>query len=286
MQLQTPPLCYIFGIMINTIPPQKIWVFTHKSAFMQRVADYVRTGHQAYIKGVTVTESMFKTYEKLLAHNPIFDDKLKAFRAREQGYPTGRLLIYLNENDPSKLHWFLLLHAKTDQLPQGEKWLHAEDPHSRIQFTGYELARVTKEGAKKPVLTWRYNSERFQDLRDSIVMAIRSNRDQDLKQLIESLFGTMGFSGSREQAKSLVKILKDEWKRRRPNDQIPEIPKSIGWVRRKADKGIFIHRPKMQAPEKKTREVNFSHIMNNVNEDSIQGFIDSLKSQPSDDLKK
>ena len=49
--------------MLNQLPTKKIWVFTQKAAFMQRVADYVRTGHQAYIRGVTATETIFSTYE-------------------------------------------------------------------------------------------------------------------------------------------------------------------------------------------------------------------------------
>ena len=149
--------------MLNKLPTKKIWVFTQKAAFMQRVADYVRTGHQAYIRGVTATETIFSTYEKLIHNNPVFDDKLKAFRAREQGLPTGRLLMYQSQKSPEKIHWFLLIHGKTDQLPPGEKWLHAEDKHSRIVFTGYELVRVTKEGQTKPSWTWRYEAQRFQD---------------------------------------------------------------------------------------------------------------------------
>jgi hypothetical protein len=240
--------------MLNQTPTKKIWVFTQKSAFMQRVADYVRTGHQAYIRGVTPTETIFNTWEKLTHNNPVFDDKLKAFRAREQGLPTGRLLMYQSQKSPDKIHWFLLIHGTTAQLPPGERWLHAEDKHSKIVFTGYELVRVTKEGLKKPAWTWRYSAERYQDIRDAMVMAIRSRRDQDLKLHIDTIFGTMGFSGSREQAKSLAVLMKTEWERRRPGETMPDVPKGIGWIRRKADKGIFLIRPKMLPPAKKVKQ--------------------------------
>lgn len=237
--------------MLNNEQTKKIWVFTQKSAFMQRVADYVRTGHQAYIKGKTDTSKIFKTFDKLVANNPVFDDKLKAFRARERGEATGRLLMYMDKKAPEVIHWFLLVHGKSDQLPTAEKWLHAEDKHNRIVFTGYELLRVTKEGQKKPSWTWRYNDERYQNLRDSLVMSIRSRRDQDLKILIEKLFGTMGFSGSREQAKELLKLIKNEWERRRSGEEMPELPKMIYWVRRKADSGIFLQRKKFSPQPKK-----------------------------------
>lgn len=244
--------------MLNNQKVKKIWVFTHKAAFMQRIADYVRTGHQAYISGITAIEKIFPTWEKLVNNNPVYSDRLKAFRAREKGEATGRLLLYQNTNDPDKIHWFLLIHGSKDKLPAMEKWQHAEDPHHRIYFTGYELLRVTKEGLKKPAWTWKYSQERFQNLRDSMVMAIRSRRDQDLKILIDKIFGTMGFSGSREQAKSLVKLMKEEWAKRRLNELMPEVPKGIGWVRRKADKGIFLNRPVQAKPAKKDRSIDVS----------------------------
>jgi hypothetical protein len=242
--------------MLNNEKVKRIWVFDHKAAFMQRLADYVRTGHQAYIQGTTETAKIFPTWEKLTHNNPVFNDRLKAFRAREKGEPTGRLLLYQNQKHPEKIHWFLLIHGTTDQLPAGEKWQHAEDPHHRIQFTGYELVRVTKEGASKPAWTWKYSQEKFQELRDYMVMAIRSRRDQDLKVLAESLFGTMGFSGSREQAKSLTKLAKDEWKRRRPGETMPDMPLGFGWIRRKADKGVWLTRPVMGRPKPKERPID------------------------------
>ena len=259
--------------MLNPKPIKKIWVFTHKAAFMQRIADYIRTGHQAYISGITATEKIFPTWEKLVHNNPVYTDRLKAFRARKKGEATGRLLLYQNSNDPDKIHWFLLIHGTKDKLPSGEKWQHAEDPHHRIYFTGYELVRITKEGLKKPAWTWKYSQERFQDLRDSMVMAIRARRDQDLKNLIDKIFGTMGFSGSREQAKSLAKLMKEEWAKRRLNETMPEVPKGIGWVRRKADKGIFLNRQSRPKLIKKERQIDASKMFN-ANPEAIKLFED------------
>jgi hypothetical protein len=236
----------------------KIFVFTNKIAFMQRLSDYVRTGHQAYISGLTAAEKMVATFDKLAAAHPIFDDRLQAFRAREQGLPTGRLLMWLPEKG-DQIHWFLLVHGRLEQLDPNEKWRHAEDPHNRIALTGYELIRERKPGLKKPSWTWKYKSDRYQDLRDSIVMAIRSNRDQDLKILIEKLSGTAGFSGSRKQAKDLIALIKSEWALRRPSEQMPDLPIMLGWARRKGDKGIWLQRPKMQPPAPVIRTPNFGN---------------------------
>ena len=97
-----------------------------------------------------------------------------------------------------------------------------------------------------------------------MVLAIRSKRDQDFKILIDKIFGTMGFSGSREQAKSLAKLAKEEWKKRRPGEDMPEMPKGIGWIRRKADKGIYLNRPSMSPPKKKDHPID-----SNVNDVTV-----------------
>jgi hypothetical protein len=247
--------------MLNRKSVSKIWVFTHKPAFMQRIADYVRRGHQAYIQGKTDVHSIHETWFRLASNNPVFDDRLKAFRAREKGEPTARLLLWQNPKAPEKVHWFVLVHGRKDQLAPGEKWRHAEDPHGRIRFTGYELVRVTKEGLKKPVWTWRYTEERYQDIRDLMVHAIRSHRDDELKKQIDSIFGTMGFSGSREQAKKLTVLLKSEWHKRRANEPLPDMPKGIGFIRRKADKGIFLIRPKPEPKKKPSAYVPAKNLL-------------------------
>jgi hypothetical protein len=164
--------------------------------------------------------------------------------------------MYQNLQQPDQIHWILLIHGRKDQLAPGEKWRHAEDPHARIQLTGYELLRVTKEGQQKPSWTWRYSSQRYQDLRDAMVQAIRSRRAQDLKNLITAIFGTMGFSGSREQGKALASLMKEEWKKRRPGEEMPETPKLMGWVRRKADTGVFLKRGPTLPPSKKERPID------------------------------
>lgn len=239
--------------MFNPTTVTKLFVFDRKNIFMQRVCDYVRTGHIFYIEGRTEESKFFQTADKLFANNPIFDDKLKAFRAREFGLPTGRLLIW-KPDDGTQLHWILLVHGKLEQLDKNENWRDATK--ERITLTGYELVRKTREGESKPSWTWRYQIERFEDLRDSMVMAIRSHRDQDLKMNLQKIWGTAGFAGSREQAKKLVALVKAEWKMRRKGEDLPDLPAGFGWIRRKSDKGFFIKRPKLSPVSKKKHDLN------------------------------
>jgi hypothetical protein len=230
------------------MPKPDTWVFTSKAAFMQRTQDYVRTGHHLFIQGVIPTVKVPAFAAKMTERHPVFDNKLKAFRAREKGEATGRLMFWLPHSNSENIHWILVVHpAKPDpedpkkgQLDPTEQWKNALHRDQKIQLTGYELVRQTKEKASKPVWTWRYQEDRYADLRDSLVLAIRSRRDQDVKRSIEVIWGTMGFAGSRAQAKALEKILRDEWKRRRPGEVMPEVPKGHGYLRRKENKGISI----------------------------------------------
>ncbi|CAM3735655.1 hypothetical protein POHY109586_21425 [Polaromonas hydrogenivorans] len=226
----------------------KTWVFTSKAAYMQRIQDYVRTGHSVFIQGVIATAKVPAFAEKMTGLHPVFDNKLKAFRAREKGEATGRLMFWLPQLESENAHWILLIHPARDdpanpqkaKLDPSEKWKNAAFRDEKIELTGYELVRQTKENAPKPVWTWRYRADRYDDLRDALVLAIRSKRDQDVKRSLETIWGTMGFAGSRGQAKALEKIFKDEWKRRRPGEILPQTPAGHGYLRRKADIGVFL----------------------------------------------
>lgn len=234
----------------------KTWVFTSKAAFMQRIQDYVRTGHIWYIQGVIQTAKVPKFSEKMTAAHPVFFDKLKASRARANGDPTGRLMFWLPKSDSENVHWILVVHAeKKEQLDKTEKWARADDKENKIRLTGYELVRQTKPLQKKPVWTWRYQEKRYNDLRDALVLAIRSRRDNDVKKYLDLIWGTMGFSGSRAQAKALAQIFKDEWKRRRMNEEPPAIPAGHGYLQRKADIGIFLGVPPSKAAKAPSRRI-------------------------------
>ena len=51
----------------------------------------------------------------------------------------------------------------------------------------------------------------------------------------------------REQVKSLVSLIKEEWKRTRGSKEgMPEIPKVLGYVRRLEDKGVRLIAIKIQ----------------------------------------
>jgi len=53
----------------------------------------------------------------------------------------------------------------------------------------------------------------------------------------------------------LEKIFKDEWNRRRPGEKPPETPKGHGYLRRKADTGVFLGGPTTKAAKTPSRKI-------------------------------
>jgi hypothetical protein len=161
-------------------------------------------------------------------------NKLEASRARKRGEHSARLLFWLPD-DSDQVHW-ILLYCPGVAIDDTEKWRQAIA--DRIQLTGYELVRLTKPGADHPVWTWRYTRTRHDDLREAVVQAIRRRRDDELRQLIHTLWRSPGFAGVRVQVKKFKEIIKNEWKRsRKKGEEMPEIPAHLGYVRRLPDVG-------------------------------------------------
>lgn len=212
------------------------FVFSKKTAFMQRVADLVRSGHTAYVQGQISLEKAEFLAEKFETRYAISLTKLQASRARQNGGASTRLLLLAQESDPKQLHWLLLqYHGKT--CDTSERWRDARS--DRITLTGYELVRLTKQNEPNPVWTWRYSRSRHDELRNQFIACIRQRRDRDLAQLINTTWRTPGFYGAREQVKKFSDLINAEWKRSRgTSEATPEIPNRIGYVRRLADVGI------------------------------------------------
>ncbi len=211
------------------------FVFTKKTVFMQRAADLVRSGHHHYLTGEAPLEKVAALAAKFDRIYATEMDRLTAHRARQKGMATARLLL-LHQGESPMVRWLLLrtdgtVPAEADR----EKWLDPRE--TRIQLTGYELLRLTNEHNPKPVWTWRYTRTRYEELRVSLVQAIRHHRDQELQATIDLVWKSPGFSGIRQQVKKLKEIIQGEWKRVRAKRLQVVIPEHLGYVRRLADVG-------------------------------------------------
>lgn len=220
--------------MAKTADP---FVFTKKTVLMQRISDAVRLGHTRYVVGVTTlekTRALAEKFDRLYQPNL---EKTAAHRARKAGKATTRLFFL---NLKGEAVWWILL-ATDGEFAIGddrEKWRDPIAKGSRVELDGYELVQVTKPGLKNPAWTWRYTRKRHDDLREAVVLAIRTRHDADLRQLIQTIWRTPGFSGARDQALKFRDLIQAEWKRSRgPAEALPEIPKRLGYVRRLKDVG-------------------------------------------------
>jgi hypothetical protein len=214
--------------------PLNPFILTKKTVFMQRIGDLVRNGHNIYVQGTIPLEKAGFLAAKFESRFQVERNKLEASRARKRGEHSARLLFWLPD-DAEQVHWILLF-CPGSVIDESEKWRHAIS--DRINITGYELVRLTKPGADHPVWTWRYTRSRYDELREAVVQAIRRKRDDELRQLIHTLWRSPGFSGIRAQVKRVGDVIRAEWKRTRSNSEtMPEIPARLGYVRRLPDVG-------------------------------------------------
>jgi hypothetical protein len=202
---------------------------------MQRVSDAVKAGAVHYIQGSTKLDKVPFLVEKFAARYPTNLTSRTDLATRKRGETVQRWVGYLDES--GMVNWCLFVWPGGKDFDQkSDQW---RDPKTqRIRHSGYELVRITKPGAKVPVLTWRYQKDQFERLHDEIVQVIRLRQDARLEQIIYSLHRSPGFAGVRQQVKKLWDITRSEWKRTRSNaETMPEIPRTIGYVRRLPDVG-------------------------------------------------
>lgn len=208
------------------------FVFSKKTVAMQRISDAVRIGYHYAVSGTIPLEKAQSFCEKQAERYDLAWSPVRTRAARKAGQAVYRLLLLVEENSPDTVQWWLL---RTDgsMMPeaQREQWRNALK--DRITIGAYELVRQTKAGADHPVWTWRMEKDREQALRDSVVLLIRQKRDAQLEALIESVWRAPGFSGIREQIKKTARLIHQEWKRSRSQDEVmPAIPARIGYLRR------------------------------------------------------
>ena len=92
---------------------------------------------------------------------------------------------------------------------------------SRPTLTGYELVMTNRKRRDKdkpdrklkPGWTWRMTAETFEGWKERIKTAVRHNSDNQIRQALHSLGGVPGFRECRVQARLLVRMLKNDWKR-------------------------------------------------------------------------
>jgi hypothetical protein len=210
------------------------FVLTKKVAFMQRLSDCARHGYFHYVRGEVTPEKAGYFSSKMDEIYEVGVTRLERSRKRKT-HATYRLLMFHQESH-QKLTWILMRTEGTPKLGDKEKWRDLRK--ERIVLTGYELVRKTRKESSKPAWTWGWTKDDEHFLRDSLIRAIRTKRDDQVRQLIHSISRAPGFSYARDQAKKFRQLTRAEWKRSRGSDPLPEIPERLGYVRRIPDIGM------------------------------------------------
>ena len=211
------------------------WIFTKKTPFMQRIGDYARGGFSQYIQGKCSLKKLPNLTQKLADRYKINMAKITQVRHKKEGKNVYIWLGYVDKE--GIVYWVLLLHEGTEK-DTTDSWKNLSE--DRIQITGYELVKLPRAKSKNAALTWRYTRQRYDDIRNEIVDSIRNRRDDELKQIIYSLWRSPGFAAVRDQVKKTRILMIKEWQRTRSkNEEMPPIPRQIGFARRIEDVGDF-----------------------------------------------
>ncbi len=229
--------------------PSNPFVFTKKTVFMQRISDAVSKGSVRYIQGTVPVSKAGVFASKMTQRYDCDLTMMQAVRRRKAGYATAKLYFWYPTKGHLDLHWILFL--TEGKLKEGvgadEKWRDPTNDKERVTITNYMLLRIPSTFDIKPRWSWRYTRASFDGLCHDIVNTIRNKNDERLRQLIYNLYRSPSFSGVREQVKSAVDLMNEEWKRcRGAKENMPEIPKVKGYVRRMADKGVRLAAIKVQ----------------------------------------
>ncbi len=216
------------------------FVFTKRAAYMQRIADAVSRGQaHRYVTGqISTMKAGFFAHKIDLLYR-WSDGKVAACRARKEGFATCRL-FFLYQPGKLELQWILL-------ATEG-RWRHSDagrepwkNPYvDRPRVGVFELVREIREG-KDPSHTWGIAKAECQALRLAVIHSIRSNRENDLKALIDKLWRFPGFGRIRRQVnEDMKKLIKAEWRRTQHKGRAPPLPAGMGYVRRIPDKGMLL----------------------------------------------
>lgn len=270
----------------------EITIFRKKTLFMQSCLDAAKT-HPRYMCGYIDAEELQAFDTKMRRKYDINLPKMTANRKRASGLATCKMVYFkmpmayfvkrsevLGIGIPNTSVFWVLFSSdgKHDVGDSGDRWLELEKEQTRLTFTGLEMLRESRPKPKltpeqiaagkkpqkpnpNPSWTWRFTKEFSSDIRNRIIQLIVTHQDDMLKMLITDLSHMPGFGGVRKQIKALIALISAEWKRRRKDNQMPELPRLIPWVQRKIHSQISLETVLKECrAELRRHETQIAHI--------------------------
>jgi len=218
------------------------FVITARASFMQRVADFVRTGHHRWTSGEVPLDRAHALVQKFAALYRTDATRGQRLRMKRSGIASAHLLLYARRPEagakPRTILWFLLVSDGEHPAAHSETLRDAHIAGERIRLDRYELVQLPRKNADAPAWTWRMTAERYQSWREKVVECARKPALRAEHDITKKLYSVPGFAGIRSQVGFIVGLWRREWKRRRAaNDAFPKLP-PLRYVQRLRSVGV------------------------------------------------
>lgn len=251
-------------------------VFTSRQTFLQRTADYVRTGHIHWTAGVVPVDRVHRLVRKFTRLYAVGLDRNRRFRAKRRGEANATLLLVWMSTVQTHIQWVLLVTPGDHPAHELERLEDAGTREGRVHLFDYELVHLTKRrsvrrrypgsvsdtdhptpagerttsdpGQGRLVHTWRMRLDVYETLRERALAAARGRNAGEVRALLQELYHVPGFYGVRQQVGRVVALLRREYQRRRGSlAGFPELP-ALYYVVRRPDRGTRLSRLNLQTP--------------------------------------
>lgn len=209
-------------------------VLAHRTVFMQRLADFVRLGYRDYVAGEVRLDRAPALAAKLRRLYEVHLHRNQRARARAAGEASAYALWWQPHADT--VAFVLLLTPGLHAARQLERLRDATSRDGRFVLGDCELVQRAREGQARPSWTWRLTAQAYEGWRAYVLQTVRSGNDYAVQRLVDDLTALPGFAGIRVQGKQLRRLLRAEWRRRRPGQQPPQLPRQR-FVQRLANRG-------------------------------------------------
>jgi len=244
-------------------------VFEHKAVFLQRLADYVRTGHVHWTSGEVSLDkaaALARKFERLYA---VGRSRHQRAWARQRGEASAVWLLWRRSQRPSletlqpsakplplsagesqtagepgqtaawpepTLVWVLLVTQGEHLAHRLETLRDARTAAGRLVFEHLELVALPRVGQALPSWTWRLSDAGVHGWRALLIDCAR-RQPWRLAFEVQQLARLPGFAGCRAQVKKLMRLARAEHRRRCPSQPALVCPRQP-YVQRLADTGM------------------------------------------------
>lgn len=256
-------------------------VFTSRQTFLQRTADYVRTGHVHWTAGIVPLDRVHRLVRKFTRLYSVGLDRNRRFRAKRRGEANAALLLVWTSTARTHIQWVLLVTPGDHPAHELERLQDAGTREGRVHLFDYELVHLAKRrsvrrrypssapdsGRPTPagewtpsdpaqgrlVHTWRMRLDVYETLRERALVAARGRNAGEVRALLQELYHTPGFFGVRQQVGRVVALLRREYRRRHGSlTGFPALP-ALYYVVRRPDNGTRLSRIRTLAQEVSVR---------------------------------